>query len=181
MKAICIYHEDHFGSFLSFISMENGNLIETVNIPTNYLSGVECVNTKQLIGTFVHKICMSGEKDKEPTIGRNELAGDVVPKKFKLYRRHFRTSTEVIRVLDKEFDPEFIPVWNVTVECGFYIHKSEKKFKASKDTFRMEMEKKGFNMKGWCTYKRCKTSKIDFLKQIIKDYKGLEIINFIEL
>lgn len=181
MKAICIYYQTSFSTFLSFINMENGKLIETVDIPDNYLSGIECVDNKQLIGTFVHKICMSGEKEKEPIIGRNQLAGDPVPEKFRLYRRHFRTSTEVIKVLDKEFDPEFIPVWNVTVECGFYIYKSEKKFEASKDTFRMEMEMKGFNMKGWCTYKRCKTSKKNFLKQIVKDYKGLEIINFIEL
>lgn len=55
---------------------------------------------------------------------------------------------------------------SITIHYAEMIQKSNFKYDASKDTYKKEMEKLGFNMKGWCVYKRRKTNYKDFIRAL---------------
>ena len=64
---------------------------------------------------------------------------------------------------------------------GVEIVKTERRFIAAKDTFKQGMAELGFDMKGWCAYRRRKTFYVDFLKAVTQGFHGYNVINVIEL
>ncbi len=57
----------------------------------------------------------------------------------------------------------------------------EKYFNVKEDVFKQKMQEAGFNMKGWCVYKRIKVKEEGFWQSIVQNYKGMNVLNVIEL
>ena len=174
MNAIAVYHQpQECGSpYLTFISQETGEVVETVDIPEGYFySG--CQHIKQL-----HKVYSFTEQIDRG--GRRPNKHNTVPSAHYGYNPHHYEYV-VTKVTDIKHDMNIFPTWRATLHIDACIAKSVTKYSSSDDYFKKQMTESGFNMKGWCLYKRRKTEFLDFLKQVASTYKDYHLVNLIQI
>lgn len=171
-KVIAIYNapQECGCPFITFINSENGQVIDVVDLEYEELfssEGVERVVRYQATGN--ERVCKF-DSTKLPvvgevvsTMGRKLWVIDDVNliKEDNRIIHTFVGQTHEIEVIEK-------------VEWKYLDH--------NKDEYIQKMTELGFDMTGWCFYKRHKTNYMDFLKAIVKTYnKDWEILNFIRI
>ena len=175
MNAIAVYHHpQECGSpYLTFISQETGEVVDTVDIPTGYYdSGMELITRLQPVHSFTETIHRGGPK---PTLANCEyIAG-----KYGYNPHHYKYV--VTKVTDIKEDKDIFHTWTATLHVTACIPKTEWKFSSADDHFRHGMEAAGFNMKGWCVYRRIRTPFLEFLKQVASQYKDYHLVNLIQI
>ena len=109
----------------------------------------------------------------EFAIGRIELIATATHRKRGTHRLY--TSGLGLRTGIKAVDDI------ATLHIDACIAKSVTKYSSSEDYFKKQMTESGFNMKGWCLYKRMRTPFLDFLKQVASTYKDYHLVNLIQI
>ena len=176
MNVIVIYHHpQECGSpYLTFISQETGQVVETVDIPTGYYdSGLE----KTDIYTPVYFYTEQVNQTPMPTVDNVRLSFNSHPNLLNSKYYTFR----VTKVDNIKEDPEFIPTWTADVHVEVCTHKIQRQYDRSKDTFLQQLTEAGFDMTSWELPSREKTPFLDFLISICSHYKDYHLINLIEI
>ena len=175
MNVIVIYHQpQECGSpYLTFISQETGQVVETVDISTGYYeSGFE----KTDIYTPVYFYTEQVNQSPMPTVDNVRLSCNSHPgpnpKKY-VFR--------VTKVDNIKEDPEFIPTWTADVHVEVCTHETKWQYDKSKDTFLQQLTEAGFDMTSWELPTRQKTPFKEFLTSICSNYKDYHLINLIEI
>ena len=171
-KVIAIYNapQECGCPFITFVNAENGQVIDSVNLEYEdlfYDAGVECVE---------RYVATGNERVREFDSTKLPVVGEVVS----TTRRKLWVIDEVNLI--KEDDSIIHTFVGETHEIEV-IEKVELKYlDHTQDEYIQKMTKIGFDMKGWCHYKRRKTNYMDFLKAIVKTYnKDWEILNLIRI
>lgn len=170
---IAIYHQpQECGSpYLTFLSQQTGEVLETVDLPEGYYdSGSEPVDTLQRIYSFTEKVNMSPR----PTV-------DNVWVKARFMPNPHRYVFKVTSVDNIQKDADIFHTWTADVHVDACRQKRQWKYSSRKDYFRHQMEESGFDMSGWCCYKRRKTPFMDFLKDVVSKYKDYHLVNLIKI
>lgn len=171
-KVIAIYNapQECGCPFITFINAENGQVIDAVDLEYEdlfYEAGVERVVRYQATGNervrkfYSTKLPEVGEV--VSTMRRKLWVVDDVNliKEDDRIMHTFVGQTHEIEVIE-------------VVEWKYLDH--------NKDEYIQKMTELGFDMTGWCHYKRLKTNHMDFLKAIVKTYnKDWEILNLIKI
>lgn len=176
MNVIVIYHHpQECGSpYLTFISQETGQVVETVDIPTGYYnSGLE----KTDIYTPVYFYTEQVNQSPMPTVDNVRLSFNSHPNLLNPKHYTFR----VTKVDNIKEDPEFIPTWTADVHVEVCKHETKLQYDKSKDTFLQQLTEAGFDMASWELPNREKTPFLDFLSSICSHYKDYHLINLIEI
>jgi hypothetical protein len=172
MNVIVIYHHpQECGSpYLTFISQSTGEVVDTVTIPDGYYyTGCERIKQHIPVFTFTEQVHQSPI----PTT-------DTKPRACYLPNPH-HYEYKVTKVTDVKEDKWIFPTWEATLHVTAYLVKEVTRWSTHLDTFRKQMEASGFDMKGWCLYKRMRTPLLTFLKQVTQNYKDYHLINLIEI
>lgn len=175
MNVIVIYHHpQECGSpYLTFISQESGQVVETVDIPTGYYnSGLE----KTDIYTPVYFYTEQVNQSPMPTVDNVRLSFNSNPG---INPKHY--TFRVTKVDNIKEDPEFIPTWTADVHVEVCKHETKLQYDKSKDTFLQQLTEAGFDMASWELPNREKTPFLDFLSSICSHYKDYHLINLIEI
>ena len=175
MNVIVIYHHpQECGSpYLTFISQETGQVVETVDIPTGYYnSGLE----KTDIYTPVYFYTEQVNQSPMPTVDNVRLSFNSNPG---INPKHY--TFRVTKVDNIKEDPEFIPTWTADVHVEVCKHETKLQYDKSKDTFLQQLTEAGFDMTSWELPNREKTPFLDFLSSICSHYKDYHLINLIEI
>ena len=171
-SVIVIYHHpQECGSpALTFISQKTGEVLEVVPIPEGYsYSGHTTVPQLQKVGTHTESVCQWPEPTPDNVVLMNYTG-----RKSRFYKYKIREINNI------KLDSDIIPTYTADVVVDIYLEKNVSCFDRHLDEFRQKMEQAGFDMSGWCTYKRMKTPFFEFLTKVIptynKDYKVMNII-----
>ena len=185
MNVIVIYHQpqEDGSPYLTFISQETGQVVETVDIPTGYYnSGLE----KTDIYTPVYFYTEQVNQSPMPTVDNVRLSYNPNPSpnpgpnpKYYLNSKYY--TFRVTKVDNIKEDPEFIPTWTADVHVEVCTHKIKRQYDKSKDTFLQQMTEAGFDMTNWELPSREKTPFLEFLSSICSHYKDYHLINLIEI
>lgn len=101
--------------------------------------------------------------------------GDVIKRGRDTYRIANCTTCTVIKSID-HFGKEKTH-WRYTLKCELLKKVDKEIYSSEHDDFKREMKLMGFDMKGWCLYKRMKTNFVEFMKAVLPD----NVINVIEV
>ena len=176
MNVIVIYHypQECGSPYLTFISQETGQVVETVDIPTGYYdSGLE----KTDIYTPVYFYTEQVNQSPMPTVDNVRLSFNSNPNLLNSKYYTFR----VTKVDNIKEDPEFIPTWTADVHVEACTHEVKWQYDKSKDTFLQQLTEAGFDMTDWELPTRQKTPFLEFLSSICSHYKDYHLINLIEI
>lgn len=163
MRLLAIHHEPQEcgDPFILFVNMETGEVQQdrTVTIKGSYWhSGVE----------WFYTYTPTGRKETHSRWQRTEPAlGEKLP-----IKRDEWLSTSVEK--HEGNYPDGLVRYDI--EYSEMIKRCERRFLTpDKDEFRVNLERHGFNMKGWNAYKRHKTEYRDFIRAIMPD----DVINVV--
>lgn len=173
MNVIVIYHHpQECGSpYLTFISQQTGQVVETVDLPEGYYnSGLKRVDIYTPVYSFTEQVNQSPI----PTVDNVRLTCGFYPNP-KNYT--FR----VTKVDNIKEDPEIIPTWTADVHVEACTNDIKWQYSTKRDSFRKQMSKAGFNMGHWTLTKRMKTPFKEFLSSICSNYKDYHLVNLIEI
>ena len=175
MNVIVIYHEpQECGSpYLTFISQETGQVVETVVIPTGYYdSGEIRTDIYTPVYSYIEKVDQAPmptvdnfKPSYNPNIGFN-------PKVY---------TFRVTKVDNIKEDNRIITTWTADVHIEVCSHEIKWHYDKSKDTFLQHMTEAGFDMTSWELPTRQKTPIKEFLSSICSHYKDYHLINLIEI
>ena len=168
MNVIAIYHHpQECGSpYLTFISQETGQVVETVNIPTGYYdSGFEKTDIYTPVYTFIKKV----KQSHMPTVDNVRIICDT-PKNY---------TFRVIKVNNIKKDSNTFTTWTADVHVEACTHEVKWQYDKSKDTFLQQLTKSGFDMTTWDIPTRHETPFKEFLSSICSNYKDYHLINLI--
>jgi len=173
MNAIAVYHHpQECGSpYLTFISQETGEVVETVDIPDGYYdSGLKTLDIYTPVYSFTEQVNQSPK----PTV-------DNVRLNCSFYPNPKRYVFKVTKVDNIKYDPKIIPTWTADVHVDACTHTTKWQYSTKRDSFRKQLQKAGFNMKPWTLTKRMKTPFMDFLKSVASSYKDYHLVNLIQI
>lgn len=173
MNVIAIYHspQECGQPYVAFVSQDTGQIIDSVDIPNGYYdSGSERVTFLDKVYSFQEKVNMSPR----PTPENVWIKARFLPNPH-----HY--VFKVTKIDNIKEDKSVFPTWTADVSVDACRERTQWKYSSKSDHFRHRMEKSGFNMKGWCCYKRQKTEFKEFLKKVCSTYKDYNIINLIEI
>ena len=173
MNVIVIYHQpQECGSpYLTFISQQTGQVVETVDIPDGYWdSGLKKSDIYTPVYTFIEQVNQSPM----PTVDNVRLTCGFYPNPKKY---EFR----VTKVDNIQEDTSVIRTWTADVHIEACTHTIKWKYSSHRDHFRKELQKAGFDMSHWTLTKRSKTPFKEFLSSICSSYKDYHLINLIEI
>ena len=176
MNVIVIYHQpqEDGSPYLTFISQETGQVVETVDIPTGYYnSGLE----KTDIYTPVYFYTEQVNQSPMPTVDNVRLSFNSHPGILNPKYYTFR----VTKVDNIKEDSDIFPTWTADVHIEVCTHKTKWQYDKSKDTFLQQLTESGFDMTGWELPTRQKTPLKEFLSSICSHYKDYHLINLIEI
>lgn len=173
MNIIVIYHHpQECGSpYLTFISQETGQVVETIDIPYGYYNSGE-IRTD--IYTPVYSYIEQVEQIPMPTVDNVRLTCGFYPNP-KNYT--FR----VTKVDNIKEDNNVITTWTADVHVEACTHTIKWQYDKSKDTFLKQLTESGFDMTDWELPTRQKTPLKEFLSSICSNYKDYHLINLIEI
>jgi len=172
-NAIVIYHHpQECGSpYVAFISQRTGEVLEEVYIPDGYWdSGSEVETVLEKVYSFQENVNMWPK----PTTENVTVKANFLPNPNQYVFRV--TGVDNIRE-----DTGIVTSWKADVHIDACRERRQIRYSSGKDRFRQQMEKSGFDMKGWCLYKRRKTPFLDFLKDVCSGYKNYRLVNLIEI
>ena len=175
MNVIVIYHHpQECGSpYLTFISQETGQVVETVDIPTGYYnSGLE----KTDIYTPVYFYTEQVNQSPMPTVDNVRLTFNSHPD-ISSNNYTFR----VTKVDNIQEDNNVFTTWIADVHVEACTHTVKYNYSSRKDHFRKQLQKSGFDMSHWTLANRQKTPLKEFLISICSHYKDYHLINLIEI
>lgn len=173
MNAIAVYHQPQECGcpYLTFISQETGEVVETVDIPYGYYdSGVK----KQDIYTPVYSFTEQVNQTAMPAVDNVRLNCGFYPNPKRYVFR-------VTKVDNIKYDSEIIPTWTADVHVDACTHTIKWMYSTKRDHFRKQLQAAGFNMKPWTLTKRMKTPFMDFLKSVASSYKDYHLVNLIQI
>lgn len=173
MNIIAIYHHpQECGSpYLLLINQKTGMVVDRITIPEGYyFSGCERTETLRKAFSFTETTCCS----QKPTVDNYRVKASYgVGRRYK-YR--------VTRVDITGEDSTGIHTWDATVHIDAFIPKDQWRYSRDLDTFRQGMEEQGFDMTGWCLYRRMKTDFREFLRTVASTWKpDNHLVNLIEV
>ena len=181
-NVLCIArYSNHCGHTLTFVSTETGKIIEEVYLPEGYTwTGLEwrTREVKRMEFPFKERVISK----QVPTI--KNLRVSHLPENIKQqydeqgWRKY---ATGIVSIRCTRTWPDGYGAYEVEAIGAVAKVVDERCWVAANDTFKQEMAKLGFDMKGWCLYRRRKTHYKDFLKAITQGFHGYNVINIIEL
>lgn len=172
MNVIVIYNEpQECGSpYLTFISQESGEVIETVNLPDPkgyYYSGEGKIKSLTPVKQFTKSWCSNR---------RPEVGGDM-PGYWKPGFEY-----RVTDITDLHHESDFIPTWHATLQVTEYKVDFRYDYYLERDDYRNEMDRLGFDMRDWTLPERRKVDyEKEFLPKIVSTYKYYHIVNLIRV
>ena len=175
MNVIVIYHQpqEDGSPYLTFISQETGQVVETVDIPTGYYnSGLE----KTDIYTPVYFYTEQVNQSPMPTVDNVRLTFNSHPD-INSNNYTFR----VTKVDNIKEDNNVITTWTADVHVEVCTHEIKWQYDKSQDTFLQQLTESGFDMTTWDLPTRHKTPFKEFLSSICSHYKNYHLINLIEI
>ena len=173
MNVIVIYHHpQECGSpYLTFISQETGQVVETVDIPEDYWdSGDIRTDTYIPIYSFIEKV----DQKPKPTVDNVRLS-------CKFYPNPNKYEFRVTKVTNIQENNTIFTTWTADVHVEACTHEIHWEYDKSKDTFLHQMATSGFDMTNWELPIRQKTPFKEFLSSICSKYKDCDLINLIEI
>lgn len=173
MNVIAIYHHpQECGSpYLTFISQESGEVMETVDIPEGYyFSGWKTTEKLTPIRSFTEEY----NGNPKPSVNTVRAVAN--------YRFHPNDVKYVVtKVTDIKEDPTFPPTWKATLHVDECKVELSSEYHIEEDTFLNGMTEAGFDMTGWTLPERQKIHMLDFFRKLMEGYKGYHLINVIEI
>lgn len=182
MNVIVIYHhpQECGDPYLTFISQQTGEVVETVDLPTGYWnSGIKRIDVYTPVYSFTEEVNMSPL----PTVDNVTLKAKFMPNpKGYVFRV---TKVDNIQKDDTllyhgDLKHSFI-TWKATVHAEACTHDIKWKYSTHRDHFRKQLQEAGFNMKPWTLTKRMKTPFKEFLTTICSNYKDYHLVNLIQI
>jgi hypothetical protein len=173
MNVIVIYHHpQECGSpYLTFISQETGQVVETVDVPDGYFdSGSKRVDTYTPVYSFIEKV----NQTPKPTVDNVRLTCGFYPNP-----KHY--TFRVTKVDNIQEDNKVFTTWTADVHIEACTHEFHWEYDKSKDTFLQQLTESGFDMTGWELPTRQHTPFKEFLTSICSHYKDYHLINLIEI
>jgi len=173
MNAIAVYHQPQECGcpYLTFISQETGEVVETVDIPEGYFdSGCKRVDIYTPVYSFIEQVNQSPK----PTVDNVRLTCGCYPNPKKYVFR-------VTKVDNIKEDNTVFPTWTADVHVEACHHDIKWQYSTKRDSFRKQLSKAGFNMKPWTLTKRQKVPFKEFLTSICSNYKDYHLVNLIEI
>ncbi len=173
MNVIVIYHHpQECGSpYLTFISQQTGEVVETVDIPDGYWnSGLKRTDIYTPVYSFIEQVNQSPM----PTVDNVRLTCGFYPNPKKYVFR-------VTKVDNIQEDNNIITTWTADVHIDACRHTIKWRYSSHRDHFRKDLQKAGFDMSHWTLTKRSKTPFKEFLSSICSNYKDYHLINLIEI
>lgn len=163
MRLLGIFHypQECGEPFIQFVNLENGEVVREKTITFPDMEGYYDSGVKSGWKYYSTNIVKGVE-----TYSSNHLPKLGEIKDISKNNTCISTKIEVLEECTFNNGGKFYTYKITWCKC---IRKYEKRFNASDDTFRQELEKQGVNMKGWSVYKRRKTDFNAFLKQIFPD------------
>ncbi len=163
MGQIVIYHnpQECGNPFFMILDSEIGKLLQTIDLPTPsgyYHDGYEIVEQRDFLYEETVKRCSS----KFPKVGDTEHYG------FGRYngkRVEYKMVEKVEPIKDEYLNGLFL-YHEFYVTYKYYGTHPEKRWDSSKDEYRKEMERLGFDMSKWHAYNRRKVAYKDFLRSL---------------
>ncbi len=174
MNVIVIYHHpQECGSpYLTFISQETGQVVETVDIPEDYWDSGD-IRTD--IYTPVYSFIEQVNQSPKPTVDNVRLSCSFYPNP-----KHYTFRVTKVDNIQEDDQPPFT-TWTADVHVEACRHEIHWKYDKSKDTFLQQLTEAGFDMTGWELPTRQKTPFKEFLSSICSKYKDYHLINLIEI
>lgn len=173
MNVIVIYHHpQECGSpYLTFISQQTGQVVETVDIPDGYYdSGDTRIDIYTPVYSFIEKV----NQTPKPTVDNVRLTCGFYPNPKKY---EFR----VTKVDNIQEDTSVIRTWTADVHVDACQHVIHWQYDLAKDAFLQQLTEAGFDMSNWELPNRRKTSFKEFLSSICSNYKDYHLVNLIEI
>ena len=173
MNVIVIYHQpQECGSpYLTFISQQTGEVVETIDIPYGYYDSGEI---KTDIYTPVYSFIEKVHQSPKPTV-------DNVRLNCSYYPNPKNYTFRVTKVDNIQEDNNVFTTWTADVHVEACTHTVKYNYSSRKDHFRKQLQKSGFDMSHWALANRQKTPFKEFLSSICSNYKDYHLINLIEI
>lgn len=173
MNVIVIYHHpQECGSpYLTFISQETGQVVETVDLPDGYYNSGD-IRTD--IYTPVYSFIEQVNQTPIPTVDNVRLTCN-------LYPNPKNYTFRVTKVDNIQEDTSVIKTWTADVHIEACTHEIHWEYDKSKDTFLQQLTTSGFDMTNWELPTRQHTPFREFLSSICSHYKDYHLINLIEI
>lgn len=184
MNVIVIYHHpQECGSpYLTFISQQTGQVVETVDIPEGYWdSGLKRTDIYTPVYSFIEQVNQSPM----PTVDNVRLTCGFYPNpkkyEFRVTKVDNIKEDPGIDVPSNSNKYSIFKTWTADVHIEACTHDIKWQYSTKRDSFRKDLQKAGFNMKPWTLTKRNKTPFKEFLSSICSNYKNYHLINLIEI
>lgn len=174
MNVIVIYHQPQEcgNPYLTFISQETGQVVETIDIPTGYYnSGHIKTDTYTPVYDFIEQV----NQTPMPTVDNVRLTCNFYPNP-----KHYTFRVTKVDNIQEDNQPPFI-TWTADVHIEVCTHETHWEYDKSKDTFLQQLTESGFDMTDWELPTRQKTPFKEFLSSICSHYKDYNLINLIEI
>jgi hypothetical protein len=173
MNVIVIYHHpQECGSpYLTFISQQTGQVVETVDLPEGYYnSGLKRVDIYTPVYNFIEQVNQSPI----PTVDNVRLTCGFYPNP-----KHY--TFRVTKVDNIKEDTSVFKTWTADIHVEACTHDIKWMYSTHRDHFRKQLQKAGFNMKPWTLTKRQKIPFKEFLSSICSNYKDYHLVNLIQI
>ena len=192
MNVIVIFHvpQECGEPSLTFIRQEDGEIAEVVALPYCagfYDDGVERVHSFRKAFSFEENVNLAGNRrpiadrfnDRYrygmiPLDVQRKYAGVIKGNEMVYKVREVRTKEEGRMALQNGDGLDF---WEGSVFVDAFVKVAERRYSSEKDDYRKEMEALGFDMKGWCVYKRTKTRIHDFMRAVCEGFHGYHVVS----
>ena len=174
MNVIAIYHHpQECGSpYLTFISQQTGQVVETIDIPAEdyWTSGDIRTDIYTPVYSFIEQVNQSPR----PTVDNVRLTCCCYPNP----KRYTFRVTKVDNIRE---DNTVFTTWTADVHVEACIYEIHWQYDKTKDTFLQQLAASGFDMTDWELPIRQKTPFKEFLSSICSNYKDYHLINLIEI
>lgn len=173
MNVIVIYHQpQECGSpYLTFISQQTGEVVETIDIPYGYYdSGCKRTDIYTPVYSFIEKV----RQPLKPTVDNVELSCPYYPNPKNYVFR-------VTKVDNIQENANIFTTWTADIHVEACTRTVKYNYSSRRDRFRKKLQKSGFDMSHWTLTNRYKTPFKEFLFSICSNYKDYHLINLIEI
>lgn len=191
MRTIVIYHapQECGSPYFMFINAKDGQVMQNVDVPDvsgYYDGGMEAVRVMEPTGRTAERRI---ETTRLPKVGEeyydfSECRG-FTPRKRRGGACFHRADChwKVDSISDVSDDDRYVHTFKGVLHLVEYRVRTDFRYlHRSQDSYIAAMTEAGFDMTGWCQYKRRKTDYETFLHAMAKAYcKDYEIINFIRV
>ena len=146
--------------------------MDRIDIPEGYYySGCERVTSLRKVYSFTEETCSTRVPTPENYLVKANYGKPGTRYKYRV------TKVEVTGE-----SPDIIHTYDCKVYIDACVAKDCYRFSRELDTFRQGMEEQGFDMTGWCLYRRRHTDFREFLKTVVNTWKQkYHLVNLVEI